>query len=125
MGYILIEESLFKKMTSRWLSKEEVVMEDFSETDYWMSGKEVCKYLNISNAILCAYRSEKILFYCRIKSIYHYKRGEVYKLKAQMNKELVESGFLLGECTVIDNEEQAYTVTGKDNKGIRTGVRDD
>lgn len=51
-----------------------------------------------------------MLGYCKIREVYQYKRADMYKLKVQMDRELIERGSLLGECTVIDNEDQAYSV---------------
>jgi hypothetical protein len=110
MSYILIEESVFRTLMNRIVNEEENdVRYDFTETDYWMNGKEVCRYLQISTALLNTYRHDRTLHHCKISETYHYKRADVYKLKSLMDRELVESGFLMGECVVIDNEEQAYT----------------
>lgn len=123
MSYILIEESAFRKIMERITGKEENnVRLDFTESDYWMSSKEVYDYLQVSKALLNAYRWNNTLCYCRIKGLYHYKRSDVYKLKTQMDKELVESGFLLGECTIINDEEQAYAAFDKDNRHDIKGV---
>lgn len=123
MSYILIEESAFKRLMERITGKEENnVRYDFTEVDYWMNGKEVYDYLQVSKAVLNAYRWNNTLCYCRIKGLYHYKRSDVYKLKALMDKELVESGLLLGECAVIDNEEQAYSVLNKNNRSEIKGT---
>lgn len=112
MGYILIEESAFRNLMERITGQgEEDIRYDFTESDYWMNGKDVCDYLRISHALLNSYRRDNTLCSCRIKEIYHYKRADVYKLKAIMDKELVESGLLLGECKVIDNEEQLSPVS--------------
>jgi len=109
MSYILIEESVFRMLMERIMHEQaENVRYDFTESDYWMNGKDVCDYLHISQALLNSHRRDNTLCCCKIKGIYHYKRADVYKLKAQMDGELVESGSLLGECTVINNEKQAY-----------------
>ncbi|GHT40121.1 hypothetical protein FACS189437_05290 [Bacteroidia bacterium] len=107
MSYILIEENLFRSLMGRMLNQLTDVKYQFSETDYWMTGKEACEFLNISQGILNAFRKNNILFHCRIKDIYHYKRAEVYKLKADMDRELVESGVVLGDCKVINSEAEA------------------
>jgi hypothetical protein len=118
MGYILMEESLFKRLMRRLLLDKDITGGEFTEKDYWMTGKEVCHYLNISTALLNAYRKSNILFYCRIKEIYHYKRSEVYKLKAHMDVELLESGKLLGCIQMIDTEKNAIKVFEKDLQGM-------
>ena len=107
MGYILIEESLFKKLMSQLLLDEDIVQSSFSEQDYWMNSKEACKYLNISLSLLNAYRSYNVIGYCKIKEIYSYKRSDVYKLKAQMDSELVQCGKVLKVESVIKTEKQA------------------
>lgn len=110
MSYILVEESVFRNLM-KWITskQEENVRYDFTEVDYWMNGKDVCDYLQISQALLNTYRRNNTLCCCRIKEIYHYKRADVYKLKTQMDKELVDSGsVLLGECTIINSKEQAF-----------------
>lgn len=115
MGYILIEESVFRTLMKRIACEEENnVRYDFTGSDYWMNGKETCRYLQISVALLNAYRRDNTICCCKISETYHYKRADVYKLKAQMDRELIESGVLLGGCVAIDNEEQAYSVFDKD-----------
>lgn len=108
MSYILIEESVFRNLMKRIKgdNDNDNVRYDFTESDYWMNGKDVCQYLQISQALLDAFRRNNTLCYCKIKGLYHYKKADVYKLKAQMDKELIDSGALLGECIVLDNEKQ-------------------
>ena len=118
MGYILIEEALFKKITSQLLLDEDIVQSRFSEEDYWMTAKQACEYLNISKAMLYAYRRANLVFYCKIGEAYRYKRADVYTLKAQMDKELVESGKLLECHTVVDTEEEAADVLTKFLPGL-------
>ncbi len=116
MSYILMEESVFRKLMDRITGEGETELRyDFTESDYWMSGKEASEYLQASKALMNTYRRENTLCYCKISETYHYKRADVYKLKARMDKELVQGGFLLGECIVIDNEEQAFTTYRKGN----------
>ena len=54
-----------------------------------------------------------MLFYCRIKEAYHYKRSDVYKMKVSMDKELVESGAILGGCRIIKTEQEALKIFEK------------
>ncbi len=125
MGYILMEELLFKRLMGRLLLDEDMSGGQFTEQDYWMTGKEVCDYLNISKALLSAYRHSNILFHIKIKEIYHYKRGEVYKLKAQMDAELLDSGKLLGCLQIINTEDDAVKTFGKVTSGIHFDTRID
>lgn len=114
MGYILIEESLFKKLTSHLLSDEDIVQNNFSDKEYWMTGTEACKYLNVSKSMLYAYRRADFISFCRIGETYRYKRADVYKLKAQMDAELVESGKLIECQTIIHTEQEVIEVFEKD-----------
>jgi len=91
-----MEESLFRSLMGRKLNQATDVNYRFSETDYWMNGKEVCEFLNISQSLLNTLRKNNMLFYCRIKNVYHYKQADVYKMKISMDKELVESSAILG-----------------------------
>ena len=102
-----MEESLFRSLMGRILNQATDVNYRFSETDYWMKGKKVCEFLNISQGLLSALRKNNMLFYCRIKETYHYKRSDVYKMKVSMDKELVESGAILGGCRIIKTEQEA------------------
>jgi len=102
-----MEESLFRLLMGRILNQATDVNYRFSETDYWMNGKEVCVFLNISQGFLSALRKNNMLFYCRIKDVYNYKRADVYKMKVSMDKELVESGIILGGCRIIKTEQEA------------------
>lgn len=113
MGYILMEESLFKRLMGRLLLDEDVQGGRFTEQDYWMTGREVCDYLNISKALLSAYRHSNILFCIRIKEIYHYKRAEVYKLKAQMDADMLDGGQLLDCTRMIETEKEAMKTVEK------------
>jgi len=47
-----MEESLFRSLMGRKLNQATDVNYRFSETDYWMNGKEVCEFLNISQSLL-------------------------------------------------------------------------
>jgi hypothetical protein len=114
MSYILIDESLFRSLMGRILNQLTDVSYRFSETDYWVTGKEVCELLNISQGMLSAYRKNNLLFYCRIKETYRYKRAEVYKLKAEMDRELVESGAMLDGCKIINSEAEAIQIFEKE-----------
>ena len=113
MSYVLMEESLFRSLMGRILNQATDVNYRFSETDYWMNGKDVCEFLNISQGLLSALRKNNLLFYCRIKEVYHYKRADVYKMKVSMDKELVESGAILGGCRIINTEQEALKAFGK------------
>jgi hypothetical protein len=113
MSYILMEESLFRSLMGRILNQATDVNYRFSETDYWMNGKKVCEFLNISQGLLSALRKNNMLFYCRIKEAYHYKRSDVYKMKVSMDKELVESGAILGGCRIIKTEQEALKIFEK------------
>ena len=113
MSYILMEESLFRSLMGRILNQATDVNYRFSETDYWMNGKEVCEFLNISQGLLSALRKNNILFYLRIKEAYHYKRADVYKMKVSMDKELVESVAILGGCLIIKTEQEALKIFEK------------
>ncbi|MDR0231405.1 MAG: hypothetical protein LBI82_04725 [Dysgonamonadaceae bacterium] len=110
MNYVLMEESLFRSLMGRILNQVTDVSYRFSESDYWMNGKEVCEFLNISHGLLNAFRKNNMLFFCRIKDVYHYKRAEVYKMKTTMDKELVDSGAMLGGCRIINTESEALKV---------------
>jgi len=44
MNYVLMEESLFRSLMWRILNQVTDVNYCFSETDYWMNGKEVCEF---------------------------------------------------------------------------------
>ena len=116
MGYILIEESLFNRLIKQQLLDEDIFLNDFSEDYYWMTGNEVCDYLKISKALLNAYRNSHILFHCKVRETYRYKRAEVHKLKTEMDAELVESGKLI-KCQLVDTEEQATKVLEKNISG--------
>ena len=113
MNYVLIEESLFRSLMGRILNQATDVNYRFEESDYWMKGKEVCEFLNISQGTLNAFRNSEMLFSCRIKEIFHYKRADVYKLKATMDKEAVESGAIPGECRIINTESEALENFGQ------------
>ena len=52
MSYVLMEESLFKKMMSRLLLDEEILQSRFNEKDYWITGKDAWEYLNVSKGML-------------------------------------------------------------------------
>lgn len=121
MGYILMEESLFRSLMSRMLNQAMNVQYQFSEADYWMNGKEVCEFLNISQGLLSAFRKNNMLFYCRIKDVYHYKRANVYKMKTEMDKELIESGAILGDCRIINTEMETLQLfeNSTDNTQIK------
>lgn len=114
MSYVLMEESLFKKMMSRLLLDEEIIQSRFNEKDYWITAKDACEYLNVSKAMLYAYRRANMLSYCKIGEAYRYKRADVYKLKAQMDQELIESGNVLKCDMVIHTEEEAIKAFEKD-----------
>lgn len=109
MEYILIEKSLFEKLMGQLLLDESVVENHFSEEDYWATGKEACEYLNISMAMLNAYRRDNLIFHCKLGEIYRYKKADIYKLKAQMDSELVESGRILANCKLIGSKEDAIS----------------
>jgi len=113
MCYILIEECLFRSLMGRILNQATDVNYRFSETDYWMNGKKVCEFLNISQGLLSAMRKNNMLFYCRIKDVYNYKRADVYKMKVSMDKEPVESGAILGGCRIIKTEQEALKIFEK------------
>ncbi len=121
MNYILIEESLFKKLMSRLLLDEEIVQSRFSEKDYWIRAKEACEHLNVSKAMLHAYRRANMLSYCKIGEAYRYKRADVYKLKMQMDQELAQCGKVLKCHTVIHTEEDAIKAYEKDLSGLYFG----
>ena len=74
MSYILMEESLFRSLMGRILNQAIDVNYQFSETEYWMNGKKVCEFLNISQGLLSALRKNNMLFYCRIREAYWKKR---------------------------------------------------
>ena len=107
MSYILMEESLFRSLMGRILNQATDVNYHFSETDYWINCKEVCGFLNISQGLLSALRKNNMLFYCRIKEGYCYNRADMYKMKISVDKELVESGAILGGCRIINTEQEA------------------
>lgn len=115
MGYILIEEFLFKKLTSHLLLNEDMVQNSFSDKDYWMTGTEACKYLNVSKSMLYAYRRSDFMAFCRIGEAYRYKRADIYKLKARMDAELVESGRFIECQTIIHTEQEVIKAFGKDS----------
>ena len=66
MSYLLMEENLFHSLMGRILNQATDVNYRFSETDYWMNGKKVCEFLNISQGLLSAFCKNNMLFYCRI-----------------------------------------------------------
>jgi len=57
--------------------------------------------------MLNAFHKNNMLFLFRKKETFHYERTEVYKLKATMDRELVESGAILGGCHVINAKSEA------------------
>ncbi len=124
MSYILMEEGLFRTLMGRIINQTTDVNYRFSETDYWMNGKEVCDFLNISPGVLNAFRKNDMLFCCRIKDVYHYKRSDVYKMKAQMDRELVESGALLGGCHIINTETEALKAFESGTNDLQVGVEE-
>ena len=107
MSYVLIEESLFRSFMGHVLNQTTDVEYRFKESDYWMNGKEVCEYMNISQGTLNAFRNDKNMFSCGIKGIYQYKRAEVYKMQATMDRELGDSGAMLGGCSIINPVSEA------------------
>ena len=113
MSYVLMEESLFRSLMGRILNQATDVNFRFSETDYWMNGKEVCEFLNISQGLLGAMRKNNMLFYCWVKEVYHNKRAEMYKMKILMDKELVESSAILGGCRITKTEQEALKIFEK------------
>jgi len=125
MSYVLIEENLFRSLMGRILNQAMDVNYRFSETDYWMTGKEVCEFLNITSGTLSAFRKNDMLFYCRIKDVYHYKRSDVYKMKANMDKELVESGALLGGCHVINTELEALKAFEEGRDDLQMAIQEE
>lgn len=118
MGYILIEESLFKKMMAQLLLDQDIVQSHFSEEDYWITAKQACEYLNISKAMLNVYRRSNLISYCKIGETYRYKRADVYTLKTQMDKELIESGKLLNCRAVVNSEEEAINTLTESLTGL-------
>lgn len=125
MSYVLMEESLFRSLMGRMVNQATDVNYRFSETDYWMNGKEVCDFLNISPGVLSAFRKNDMLFCCRIKDVYHYKRSDVYKMKANMDKELIESGAVLGGCRIINTETEALTAFHNGIDGLQMTVQEE
>jgi len=118
MGYILIEESLYRRLMCQILLDEDIMESRFSEQDYWMNGKEACRYLNISQAMLNKYRNSNMIGYCKMRDTYSYKRADVYRLKAQMDAELVEAGKTLKIEHVIETEKQAIRLFEEDEFNI-------
>jgi len=113
MGYILIEESVFRQLINR---VDPQVRYDFTESDYWMNGKDTCDYLQISQALLNSYRRNNTLSYIKKQEIYYYKRADVYKLKSSMDKELLDSGSLIGECLIVNTHEDFSRFFGDGNE---------
>lgn len=118
MSYILMEESLFKRLMGKLQPNEDMTVREFTEEDYWMSSREVCDCLHITKSLLNSYRFYKLLFHIKIKEIYHYKRAEVYKLKARMDAEMLDSGQLLGCARIIETEKEAMKTIEKKADGI-------
>jgi hypothetical protein len=102
-----MEESLFNRLMGKLQPNEDMTVKEFTEEDYWMSSREVCEYLHITKSILNAYKFYKLLFHIQIKGIHHYKRAEVYKLKAQMDVEMLDGGQLLDCVRLIETEREA------------------
>lgn len=124
MSYILMKESLFRALMGRLTDQTVEVNYRFGESDYWMNGKEVCEYLNISQGMLNGLRNNNLLFCCRIKDVYHYKRAEVHRMKSDMDRELVESGAPLGGCRIINTEAEAIRAFESGADDLQAGIEE-
>ncbi len=62
MSYVLMEENQFRSLMVPMMNQATGVNYRFSETDYCMTGKEVCDFLNILPGVFSVTRNRIVIY---------------------------------------------------------------